>query len=559
MTRFRIAVSIIAAAGGLLAQAAPAQSLMGKDGLADRVGIRDAGLVGGEPGVAAWFVDATTPAGFGDGEDGIDASATFGLMTDVHLLGDVNGDGLVDKVVVRPDPGGGWLNWFTDYSTPTTFGDGVADRVEAFGGTNMFPTAVVDMNGDGVDEYVASFSGPGWTDWWWKGGPGGGTSFGGPGVTPMMIDLDGNGVADRVIDMGGGVSDPNWVSDNGPPPPGGGFGDSAVDWGPSSYGPAGAVTLVGDVDGDGHGDRIVVLPGTNPGDPWSWQADLSSATAFGDGVSDVFQIGPLGGEESGDVPLIADVVRWQAPAATFRLLSIDRSGPDGIRLAWDPQAPASYFVEWAPAPDGPWTPLAGPLDMEEYVDGGVADARRFYRVEWQEELPPQTILANDFEDGPGEWSPSGLETDNWEWGVPEPYVADGETNGPPAAASGTNVWATGLNTPYSLGGFGGDEVAALLSPLLDLRGFSQITLTFQSWVDVENTFDFARLEVRDADSGALLGTIFDHTGPDPVWRQLEFDLSPYAGMQIRLRFVIVSDDVISYYGWAIDDLIVESP
>ncbi len=289
---------------------------MGRDGYADRIGIRDAGLVGGNPGDAAWFVDASTPTGFGDGVSGIDKSSIFGLMTDVHLLGDVNGDGLIDKVVVRPDPGG-WLNWYTDYSTPTSFGDGVADRVDGWGSSSMTPVAVVDVNGDGLDDYVAAMPNPsGWMDWWWNGGPGGGTSFGGPDVTPLMFDVDGNGIADRVIDMGGGTSAPNFVSDNGPD--GGGFGDSAVDWGPSPYGAAGDIVISGaDLNGDGFGDRVILR---HDGTAWQWWGDLSSASGFGDGSPDWFQEDYLGGDVSGDIPLVADVVIIPEPV-TLGLLA----------------------------------------------------------------------------------------------------------------------------------------------------------------------------------------------------------------------------------------------
>ena len=89
-------------------------AFMGSDGYADRVIVRDAG-----DGTAMWHVDATSTAGFGDGM--AEVSATFGTMDFKHLLGDVNGDGYVDRVIAIENVGG-WWDYSADYSTATGFG-----------------------------------------------------------------------------------------------------------------------------------------------------------------------------------------------------------------------------------------------------------------------------------------------------------------------------------------------------------------------------------------------------------------------------------------------------
>ncbi len=76
---------------------------MGSDGYADRVVVRDDG-----EGNAMWSIDASNDAGFGDGVADVTNAFGFGIMTDKHLLGDVNGDGYIDRIVARENVGGWW-------------------------------------------------------------------------------------------------------------------------------------------------------------------------------------------------------------------------------------------------------------------------------------------------------------------------------------------------------------------------------------------------------------------------------------------------------------------
>ncbi len=266
--------------------------------------------------------------------------------------------------------------------------------------------------------------------------------------------------------------------------------------------------------------------------------------------------GTMGLEWAYDTPNPGLTAVWAVPKpSAFRIAAIERSGPGHVRLLWEPMEPAYYFVESAPAAGGEWVPLAGPLTVEEYEDLEAGLARRMYRVVWETEPPPQTILDEDFEGGPGGWSAGSEPTDNWEWGVPQIYPE----GGPPAAASGTNVWATGLAGPYELGTPAGSDVAVLSSPAIDLTGFTGATLTFQSWVETEANFDFVRLEIRDAGTDALLGTVLEQTGETPSWVLEEIDLGPYTGRSIRLLFILKSDSVAVDAGWAIDDVRITSP
>lgn len=257
-------------------------AVMGSDGYADRVVVRDAG-----GGTAIWHVDATSAAGFGDGL--AEVSGTFGTMSHRFMLGDVNGDTYVDRVIAIENPGG-WWDYSADYSTSTGFGDGVVDTAYSFGGLGLIPTDVVDLNGDGRADRLGVQVGGGALEWVGNySTPGGFTTgsgdyfntHGAPTGHDVMgaYDLDGNGSVELVVDVGGGY----WVANNG--------------W-QSSFGPGGIDGLFGDLNNDGYGDRVGVLNGI-------WYGDFSTSSNFGDGnpelASGTFY-------QSGDVTLLADVV-----------------------------------------------------------------------------------------------------------------------------------------------------------------------------------------------------------------------------------------------------------
>ncbi|MEM2899513.1 MAG: immune inhibitor A, partial [Thermoplasmata archaeon] len=50
-----------------------------------------------------------------------------------------------------------------------------------------------------------------------------------------------------------------------------------------------------------------------------------------------------------------------------------------------------------------------------------------------------------------------------------------------------------------------------------------------------------------------------YSGISNGWQKESFDLSPYIGETVFLRFHFVSDSIINYQGWAIDDIFIEYP
>ncbi|MDO9577986.1 MAG: carboxypeptidase regulatory-like domain-containing protein [Candidatus Cloacimonadales bacterium] len=165
----------------------------------------------------------------------------------------------------------------------------------------------------------------------------------------------------------------------------------------------------------------------------------------------------------------------------------------------------------------------------------------------------------NFENGDG-----GLISDNaagWQWGA--------FTSGPMAGYSGTNGWGTVIGGNYpSSANFRLDTPVPFFveSPLAALE--------FWHWYDIEAGFDGGNVKVS-TDGGTswavitpltgYTGTantanplngepIFCNTIPGNFWAFVEFDLSPYQGQSVMLRWHFGSDSSVEYPGWYIDDV-----
>lgn len=122
----------------------------------------------------------------------------------------------------------------------------------------------------------------------------------------------------------------------------------------------------------------------------------------------------------------------------------------------------------------------------------------------------------------------------------------------------------------------GDETNTRLTRSFDLRGLDRATLLAWMWYDLEIDYDYAYAEVS-ADGGqtwtilanghttlynpsgnsygpALTGT--SGGGGEPVWLQEEFDLSPYAGQEVLVRFEVITDEGLNYRGLCLDDVTI---
>ena len=108
----------------------------------------------------------------------------------------------------------------------------------------------------------------------------------------------------------------------------------------------------------------------------------------------------------------------------------------------------------------------------------------------------------------------------------------------------------------------------------DLRDVASATLEYEAYVDIEQGYDFAYvsvsedggmtwlplaadgmqgLEVQDDPSDSALAERF-YTGQLERWISESIDLSAYAGKEIDLRFEYITDPILTYGGFALDDI-----
>jgi hypothetical protein len=122
---------------------------------------------------------------------------------------------------------------------------------------------------------------------------------------------------------------------------------------------------------------------------------------------------------------------------------------------------------------------------------------------------------------------------------------------------------------YCWWGNRGDSIDSALTAGFDLSRVSQATLSFWTWYAIEESWDYAYVEVS-TDGGKTwdilkgshaspenpVGLSFGpgYTGEREGWQEESVDLTPYAGKKVLLRFEYVTDDAINEDGICIDDI-----
>jgi hypothetical protein len=115
----------------------------------------------------------------------------------------------------------------------------------------------------------------------------------------------------------------------------------------------------------------------------------------------------------------------------------------------------------------------------------------------------------------------------------------------------------------------GDDSDTALTRAFDLRSLERATLKVWMWYDIETNWDYGYV-VLSTDGGQIWdvlagststtsdpnGNSFGpaYTGESGGWVEEIFDLDPYAGQEVMLRFEYVTDDAINHSGWLIDDI-----
>ncbi len=173
------------------------------------------------------------------------------------------------------------------------------------------------------------------------------------------------------------------------------------------------------------------------------------------------------------------------------------------------------------------------------------------------------VYSDDMESDDGNWTATGDHL-LWEWGIP--------SVGPPAAHSGSRCRGTNLDGSY--GQDNTDEYLSLTSMLIP--ACDAATISFYTWYDIENGYDGGVVEVNNGsgwtqldpgnDAGQYDRTLntgygnsiegqFAFTGTSNGWEKKTFDLSPFIGQMVQLRFHFATDSgVHGDPGWYIDDV-----
>ena len=118
-----------------------------------------------------------------------------------------------------------------------------------------------------------------------------------------------------------------------------------------------------------------------------------------------------------------------------------------------------------------------------------------------------------------------------------------------------------------------DEMNAQLTAAFDLTDVNQATLTFATWYDLEDDYDFAYLSLS-ADGGeswellapdkaragefgpAFNGRSSDVGGAVDGWLKESVSLNAYAGRPVLIRFEVLTDSDTVGHGFAVDDIAI---
>lgn len=160
-------------------------------------------------------------------------------------------------------------------------------------------------------------------------------------------------------------------------------------------------------------------------------------------------------------------------------------------------------------------------------------------------LSPTQVLEQDFSLLPL----CILNTDDVETGAPGWTAEPTWTVSSESYHSPTHAWNDSPGTTYT-----NYKNSSLISPVMNLSGLTDPTVKFWQQYDVEDGYDYARVEIS-LDGGTTWSLVKAFTGRKYYWNEVQLPLAQLANQsQVRLRFRLTSDVDITRDGWYIDDI-----
>jgi hypothetical protein len=182
------------------------------------------------------------------------------------------------------------------------------------------------------------------------------------------------------------------------------------------------------------------------------------------------------------------------------------------------------------------------VDMPKIAKGQLLPAPKYARMlagSAAQTLDISILFEENFETGASLWAGTGT----WAIGAP--------TIGPAGGHSSLNCAATGLSANYS-----NNANCRLSSPTIDLPALAhpstELKISFWEWFTIESGYDHGIVEIS-TDGGTSWHQLDDRSGSSG-WRQIDIDITAYAGQSVKLGFHFTSDVSVAYAGWFLDDV-----
>lgn len=188
------------------------------------------------------------------------------------------------------------------------------------------------------------------------------------------------------------------------------------------------------------------------------------------------------------------------------------------------------------------------------LDGYISDMQQAKtNYENIHPAPITTVFFDDFESGINNWTHGGSQ-DEWELGVP--------SYGPVQTHSAENCWGIDLDNTYE-----NNADCWLLSPVIDLTGYTCAYLSFWAWNWVQDVYNFVYdpLWLDITTDGTIFYPLCSKMGgvnDDPEipdvggWSRVVLDLTKYLDNSVQIRFRFQSDGSNVQAGSYIDDVSV---